>query len=57
MTEQRKGVPRRRVLHLTDEELAALQLPADRIDAADAGHHHHDDESVVEPDPPETVDV
>jgi hypothetical protein len=55
MAEERKGVRRRRVLHLTDEELAALQLPADRIDPADDGHHHHDDEAVVEPETTEPV--
>ena len=55
MAEERKGVRRRRVLHLTDEEVAALQLPADRIDPADDGHHHHDDEAVVEPETTEPV--
>jgi hypothetical protein len=47
MTEQptSSGSPRRRrVLHLTDDELKGLQLSDDQLASANlAGHHHHDD--------------
>jgi hypothetical protein len=43
---------RRRVLRLTDEELANLQLTSDQVDLAAEGHHHHDD-SAPEPEEPD----
>ena len=47
-SESRASRQRRRVLHITDEELKNLQLqPNQIIDIEAVGHHHHDDSAAV----------